>query len=562
MRFKCNFCTSAVLFVTLSGCGGSSGTNETLTGVLPKVTITWPDLSRKFEASKFAKSARIVIEPAAPGGTISTWIVDRPTGTAGVVKTYSGTDVKVTGPVAIQVQFFSGTGVTGNMVASAAISGRISVDGTLRNSEGNLLGSIASEGLIVGILATGNHPNTGEILTTTNSSQSVVLNGVGPSNSVIALDQTQLASRVSSAIITGSTYARTNGLTVTGLSEGMAMVRFTLDGMSADVRAWTGPPVVPVRTLDLQASAIAYDQSRQQFWAAIANSGPNANSLVLVNPTTGAIGNRIEIGGEANLVAVSKNGQRAYVGIPEIGGIKYISLSNSSVVSTMQLDQEGPGEATSIDVNPDTPTEAAVTVKGTGSSSNWGPLIVRDGTVLPDYLIGPYSRMSRVAYLDGSNLVGASGETSDFPVAQASVGPSGCVLARSQNGVLPGYGLSRLAVKNGSVLTSSGFVFDSASLNPTAQLDYLDENTSIGASSRASFVATDSTNQLVWLLFAPQFGSTWRLRSVRTNNWTLGSAVTIEGLQGNPKGLYRFGTRSIAIHTDQAIYTIDNAPGL
>lgn len=554
-----------VLLVALLGCGGSSnnggsggGTGE----VLPKVTINWPDTTRNFGASKFAASARIRVTPAAVGGQTAFWSVDRPAGTSAQTRTYTGTDLKVTGPVQVTVEFASRTGGTGDNVAVAAISGRISSDGTISDSEGKPLGTIASQGVISRIVATGNHPNSGEILTTVNSSQKVVVSGVTANSSIIALDQQQMLPRLTSSVVTGSTFATIQGFDVTGVAEGMAMVRFTLDGMTADVRAWVSPVKVTPRLLDVQASAVAYDYGRNKFWAAFGPDGPNANSLAQVDPSTGAVGAKVDLGGEANLVAISSDGSRAYAGIPGAGAVRYISLNQRLVISSVLLNQEGPGVATAIAVNPNNPNQAAVTVKGSASSANWGPVIINESAALPDYVQGGYSPMSHVAYLDDATLVGASGQTSEFPGARATVGLTGCTLSGSTSGLLPGYGMTSLIAKNGHVVTSQGTVFNAVGLTPVAQLDYNDGSGTMN--SRASFVATDESSQFVWLLYTSNSfnsGGTCRLRSVNTSNWTLGSAVTVENVLGDVKGLHRFGTTGIAIHTSQGIYAIDSAPG-
>jgi hypothetical protein len=118
-----------------------------------------------------------------------------------------------------------------------------------------------------------------------------------------------------------------------------------------------------------------------------------------------------------------------------------------------------------------------------------------------------------------------------------------------------------LVVKSGQVFTSNGAVFSASTLTTSGQLDI---NDIYSVSSRPSLVATDSSNSIVWLLFPTQSGGNfYRIRAVNSNTLTFMGAVTIDGtIVGTPKGLYRFGNKGIAVHTEQGIYAIDNAPGL
>ncbi|MEI7576330.1 MAG: hypothetical protein WCK51_05515 [Armatimonadota bacterium] len=558
MRTLVRLGVTCLILAILGGCGGSSGAGENLTGILPKATIDWPDISRGFQASKFALSARIRVTPSAEGGAVSSWVVDRPAGTSAQTRTYSGTDVKVTGPVSIEVQFLSGTGATGDTVATAVIAGRVLNDGSLRDSEGNPLGSVASEGTITELVAFGSDPS-GEVGTTVNATSKVILIGRTGSGNFIALNQAQIAPRISSSVVSGASLVSAQGPNILGLAEGEGRVAFVLDGFRAETNVRISPRLASVRTLDVQASAIAYDWTRNQFWATFNATGPNANGFTSINPTSGVLGTTVNIGGEASLLTVSGDGTAAYVSVPNTNSVTRISLATGAVGSPINVALEGSGNPTSIAVNPVNGNEVAVTVKGTQSTANWGPVIIRDGAVLPNYITGSYSDMSRTAYLDSSTLIGASGETTAFPTAKATVSSNGCVLAAVQNEVLPGFGMTSLITKDGKGVTNNGTVFDGSTLSRSAQLDY--EESSV-VNSRASFVTTDTTNNLVWFLFLGQDGFVSRIRAVDTNTWTFTDAVTAKGIQGEVRGLHRFGTNGIAIHTTQAIYTIDAAPGL
>jgi len=561
VRTKASFAISGIVLFTLWGCGGSSGSSATSVAILPKVTINWPDLTRGFEASKFAASARITVTPAVSGGQTALWIVDRPASNLAQTTTYSGTDVKVTGPVAIQVEFFSRSGVTGAGISYVAISGRISADGTLSDSEGNPLGNIASQGRIESIVASGNDPLTGQLYTDVNGSAKAVLSGRMSDGTVVALDQEKLAPRVTSSMTLGSQFASSQGVSVTGIAEGTANVSYTLDGLTASLQVNVSPRKVAMRVLDVQASALSYDPSRGQFWAAFGPTGSNAYGFASVNPTTGAIGTSVSLAGEADLLTVSEDGVAAYAGFSSSGTVKKINLATGTVGSPISIGLEGPGRPTSISINPQNSDEAAVTVKGTASSAHWGPIIIRAGATLPNYMQGPYSDMSRAAYLDSTTLVGASGESSNFPAARATVSATGCSQVASGVSVLPSFGLDALVVKSGQVFTSNGAVFSASTLTTSGQLDF---NDIYSVSSRPSLVATDSSNSIVWLLFPTQSGGNfYRIRAVNSNTLTFMGAVTIDGtIVGTPKGLYRFGTKGIAVHTEQGIYAIDNAPGL
>ncbi|MEI7576375.1 MAG: hypothetical protein WCK51_05740 [Armatimonadota bacterium] len=558
MRTKTNFCALAILIYALQGCGGSSGSEAVGPSVLPKVTINWPDTTRQFEASKFAMSARIGVSPASSLGAVASWTVDRPSSTAQAMRTYAGTDIKVSGPVTISVGFYTGTGATGSLVSSAVISGRVALDGSLSDSEGNPIGSIASQGKLRGIIASASSSQFASLETTVNSTAQILVTGLGEANSFIALNQEQLAPRLSSRVVLGSDIFSVNGATIQGLSEGSGLVSVALDGLATDAQVKVSPRIATVRALDVKASAIAFDGTRNTFWAAFGPTGTNANRFASVNPTTGVVSSGVSLGSEANLVSVSSDGTAAYVGLPSTSSIRKISLASGTIGPAVSVGLEGPGAPSSIAINPNNSDEVAVTVQGSVSSGNWGPVIVRSGVALPDYLRGSYSEMSRVIYLDDFTLVGASGQTTQFPTARASVTPTGCNLLASESDVLSTFGLTGLVLKNGQVFTSGGTVFDPVTLRRVDELRHPEDS---NANLRTTFVVGDASSSTVWMLVAASGGSTYLLRSVDSTSRSFTGAVTVQNILGTVKGLYRVGPTGIAIHTDQSIYVIDNAPG-
>ncbi|MEI7986213.1 MAG: hypothetical protein WCI55_11355 [Armatimonadota bacterium] len=83
--------------------------------------------------------------------------------------------------------------------------------------------------------------------------------------------------------------------------------------------------------VDVASNGMYYDAFRNQLWSTVSNTGKYANSIVAIDPATGAIMRSIKIGAEPNLICVTDDGQFAYVSVPSDGTVRRVDLIRSRV---------------------------------------------------------------------------------------------------------------------------------------------------------------------------------------------------------------------------------------
>ena len=82
-----------------------------------------------------------------------------------------------------------------------------------------------------------------------------------------------------------------------------------------------------IRTINLPANNVIYDPYDGMLYASVPGSaGANGNSIVPINPVTGAIGASVFVGSEPNRMAISDDGHYLYVGLDGAGAVRRFNL--------------------------------------------------------------------------------------------------------------------------------------------------------------------------------------------------------------------------------------------
>jgi hypothetical protein len=155
------------------------------------------------------------------------------------------------------------------------------------------------------------------------------------------------------------------------------------------------PTPVPVITVPMAANAIVYEPHQDVLFASVgANSPQHANSVVPIDPATGAIGAPVLSGPEPNAMAVSDDGAYLYVGVDGDHAIARIDLVTGAEDQRWPLGRVDPppghpagsGDemiAGDIAVMPGRPTIVVVSGRGDYESPG-GVIVFDDGIALPD----------------------------------------------------------------------------------------------------------------------------------------------------------------------------------
>lgn len=135
--------------------------------------------------------------------------------------------------------------------------------------------------------------------------------------------------------------------------------------------------VVPLTIYDLvnvPASGLVFDPFSQSLYATLPGTATNitGNSVVAINPVTGAVGTPIAVGSQPTAMAETSDGNYLYIGLSGADSLALFNLLQQTVTATIPLSYTQYGTttstpATSLAVMPGTDSTLAV-----GISNGWG----------------------------------------------------------------------------------------------------------------------------------------------------------------------------------------------
>ena len=238
----------------------------------------------------------------------------------------------------------------------------------------------------------------------TTSSLTVTLDGPAPSAGyAIALSSNQTSATVPGTVtIPAEALSTTATVTTISLSK---QTLATITGTDPNGKSLTAAlTILPqlVQTVQLPVNDIAYDPISGNIWAAVQSTGGQyANSVIAINPATGAIGTVINMGAEPNHIAVTDDGEFAYVDVPEDGSIRRANLKLGTAGAVFAT---GFPSVFDLEAVPGSPHSYLVATDPNGgfNASVWDDGVRRQGTGGGGYDVR-FAGSSSLLYGDGGN---------------------------------------------------------------------------------------------------------------------------------------------------------------
>ncbi len=306
-------------------------------------------------------------------------------------------------------------------------------------------------------------------------------------------------------------------------------------------------PTVFIRRIALPANDLVYSQTTGKIYASVPSSaGSSGNSVMTINPGSGAIESSTFIGSEPNHLALSDDGHSMYVWLDGSAAIRRFDAQTNTAGLQFNMGQHplnGRFLVNDFAVAPGDPNVLAVARGFSNTSSPAGVAIFDNGVIRPT--VGPTNS-------NGSNVLAYSASASKlygsgfFGLQTMTVDASG-VTVTSNNALGAS---SRIEFGNGLIFTSSGQV-----INP-------DTNTLIGTfagTNTNSFVVDTSAGRAYYLTPGPTF-NTLNLKAFDTNTFVLLGTVTIPNVPGFLNtSLIRWGANGLAFRTDNELFIIQTS---
>jgi uncharacterized repeat protein (TIGR01451 family) len=295
--------------------------------------------------------------------------------------------------------------------------------------------------------------------------------------------------------------------------------------------------------LSLPTNDLVYDAPRKLLWASVASSaGPGlGNSVVSIDPRTGAFGTPIWVGSEPKYLAISDDASTLWVAFMGSPGARKVDLVHQVATPTELYFPGGWGQnayATSMAVLPGSPSSVAV---ASGSPANGGVAIYDSS-----------AERAKVANSGATYLTfGASastlyGWTYTGPLSVFTVDATG--IAASVNLPSPSTSSTDLQYDNGRLYLTSGAVLDPGSGNL------------LGTFAASGPVAPDSSLGRAFVLNAsPMFFNPNQITAFDLNTFVPLASFGVGGVLSNfpaPTSLVRWGEDGLAFRTPTQVYIL------
>ncbi|HEX8283965.1 MAG TPA: Calx-beta domain-containing protein [Pyrinomonadaceae bacterium] len=297
-----------------------------------------------------------------------------------------------------------------------------------------------------------------------------------------------------------------------------------------------------IRKLPLLAKDLAVDPLTQAVYASVpADAGAGGNSLVRIDPAAGTVGAPVFVGSSPGELAVTDDGQFAYVVLEGAGAVRRFDLKTQTPGPQYTLGNgffDGPYFGLSLSLAPGSPDTFAVfrLVRAGGFSGN---VAVFDAGV-------PRANAFGLSENDASVAFGASAARlysyAALPrrVSKLNVGPAGVTHDASFQITSPA-NVDSMKFAGGLLYTASGRVIDPEAGTVVGSFppDGLSGGYTIDAKAgRAYYVAT--SNQ----------PSTLTVRAFDIKTFQPVGSVDVQGAAGAATALVRWGANGLALSTD------------
>ena len=162
------------------------------------------------------------------------------------------------------------------------------------------------------------------------------------------------------------------------------------------------------RQTTLGASDMVYEPFTQKFYASLPATSPtNPNTLVTIDPNTGAVGSPIPIGNDPGALGLSDDGQILYVALNGDNAIVPFNLATQTAGAEIPLgadSSKGPLNAIDIQVQPGNSGTVVATLSTSSYYGADGVALVENGQVVSEYLSDPPNSVA----VGGTRFVGSS----------------------------------------------------------------------------------------------------------------------------------------------------------
>jgi hypothetical protein len=319
---------------------------------------------------------------------------------------------------------------------------------------------------------------------------------------------------------------------------------------------------VNAQTISLQTNDIILDPATGMLYASVPSTGgSDGNSVVLINPTTLAVGAPTSVGSEPGVLAISGDGRYLYTGLAGAPNVIRVDLTGGTSNLTIALGSDsfsGPKYARDIEVQPGSPITIAVSTKFLDSDPSYAGVTMYDNAVartnsLPDWIHSDGTANDWITFnANGSELYGFDSEVSSFDFNRIVVSSNGLALQDSTDDLAQSFAINKIQYSGGLVYTSVGTVINPSTLSVVGTF-------AIGATNDSGTLMYVSPNASSAMFLVPGSGSV-QIITFNTATFVPTSTITVPNVTGTPTSFTGWGTSGAAFGTSGGeVYIVPNA---
>ena len=314
-----------------------------------------------------------------------------------------------------------------------------------------------------------------------------------------------------------------------------------------------------VLTVSQAANDIAWDNTHGVIYASVPSTGStNGNSIVAINPTTGAITASQFAGSEPTILAISDDDQYLYVGLNGSSSVQRFVLPGLTPDINFSLGSGTLGAYYALDlqVAPGAPHSIAITRANTDvTPAADGGIVIYDDATARSVIAAGFGPGGGSLYdslqwgHDATTLYASNDEDTGFDFYTLAVNTSGVQPSHDYGYVFPTfYGRIHYDQTTGLVYDDDGYTASPATGLPA------------GIFGASGVMIPDGTLNSAFFLGTLQTGSSdYVIESFDLTHYTPTAYFPVSGVSGTPTRIIRWGSNGLAFCAGSAVYIVSGS---
>lgn len=308
-------------------------------------------------------------------------------------------------------------------------------------------------------------------------------------------------------------------------------------------------------TIGISANGIVYDRTRGLLWIAVPSSvAKYGNSVVSIDPVTGAVGQPIFVGSQPGKVVIADDGSYLYVALTGTAAVRRVDLAAEKADLQFPLGSDNFFGATYVDdmdVMPGNPHTIAVSRKYPGVSPRHAGVGIYDDGVMRPNATQVHTGSDRIEFSSSPNIIyGFNNETTEFGFRILTVDASGVKETQNFGGSsIGGFGTD-MRYNGGRMYATSGAILNA------------DTGSLVGKFSLGGTATGLAPDQALGRTFFVVSGQAPGIAAFDNSTFLSLGSIPIPGLTANESGddvMVRWGDDGLAIRSASGVFILRSA---